>query len=241
MAFFNRLFLINDTNFCRFSKLLVTLYQFHWIRPIITYIALHVEGGEFFSGTLRKLLFRYHGVRVGEYTYGSCMTPGSWPDGVSVGRYTSVGNNVKVFLRNHPMERLSMHPFFYNKSLGYLDSDNIPSGSLEIEHDVWIGANVIFTPGCSRVGIGAVVGTGSLVTKDVPDFAVVAGNPARVLRTRFNEQTQKIIIESKWWEKSVEHCVQRMDAMVKPLEKDPLLHPLLKEVDCIVKNNGEIG
>lgn len=240
MTFSKELFLA-DANFCRFSNLLVTMYRFNWIRPIIYHIVLNAEGGEFFSGTLREILFRYHGVCVGEYSYGSCMLPGSWPAGVSVGRYTSVGNNVKIFLRNHPMERLSMHPFFYNKALGYLDSDNIPSGSLKIEHDVWIGANVIFTSGCSRVGIGSVVGTGSVVTKDVPDFAVVAGNPARFLRFRFIQQIQEKIIESKWWEKSIEDCVGFMDAMVTALDENHLQHPLLKKVSCGSKENGEIG
>lgn len=188
------------------------------------------EKGAFFSGTLRRILSQYHDVYVGEYSYGSCMIPGGWPPGVSVGRYASIGHNVEVLLRSHPMERLSMHPFFYNKALGYLASDNIPSGTVDIKHDVWIGANVILTGGCSRVGIGAVIGAGSVVTKDVPDFAVVAGNPARIIRIRFNEQTQKKIIESKWWEKPIEQCILYMSDMITPLDEQNLTHPLLEKM-----------
>ncbi len=50
-----------------------------------------------------------------------------------LGRYSSIGENVKVYLRNHPMDRLTMHPFFYNKSFGFLDSDNIPSDRLILD------------------------------------------------------------------------------------------------------------
>ncbi len=216
-----------DAKYCWYSNRLVAIYRFRWIRPLIKYIALRVESGEFFSGTLREILVRYHHVCVGEYSYGSCMLPGYWPIDVKVGRYTSVGHNVKIFLRNHPMNRLSMHPFFYNSASGYLQKDNIVNGALYIGHDVWIGTNVTITGGCSRIGIGAVVGAGSVVTKDVPDFAIAAGNPARILRYRFNKQTQKLIIESKWWEKSIEHCVEFMPAMVKPLDEGYLKHPLI--------------
>ena len=219
-----------DANYCMCSRLLRALYRFRWTRSVVVYLALRLEDGQFFSGTLRELLCHYHGVRVGEYSYGACMSPGAWPSGVTVGRYVSVGYNVKIFLRNHPQERLSMHPFFYNKALGYLDSDNISNGSLEIGHDAWIGANVFVTSGCSRIGIGAVVGTGSIVTKDVPDFAVVAGNPAHLLRYRFKVQTCKVIIESKWWENPVYNIIQHMPAMITPIGDNPLMHPLLKNV-----------
>ena len=72
------------------------------------------------------------------------------------------------------------------------DDTNIPMSHqggeqqtpLHIAGDVWIGARVIVLPGCKRIGHGAVIGAGSVVTKDVPDWAVVGGNPARVLKMR---------------------------------------------------------
>ncbi len=106
------------------------------------------------------------------------MAHGSWTKGVIVGRYVSVGPGVRVFLRKHTLDWLSMHPFFYNHELNYVTNDNISSSQLEIGHDAWIGANVIFTPKCSQVGIEAVAAAGSIVTKNVPNFAIVAGNPA---------------------------------------------------------------
>ena len=78
------------------------------------------------------------------------------------------------------------------------DDINIPMGhqgsegktNLVIENDVWIGARVIVLPGCSHIGKGVIIGAGSVVTKDIPDYAVVGGNPARVIRFR-NEKRDK--------------------------------------------------
>src|ERR1017187_4066715 len=169
------------------SSAILAAYRWGRVRGICMSVLEQLEGGAFYSSTLRRILERYHGVRVGAYSYGECMVPGSWPAGVRVGRYVSVAPGVRVFLRNHPYDRLSMHPFFYNKKLGWVAEDTITSGTLEIGHDAWIGERVIITPGCRRIGIGAVVGAGAVVTKDVPDFAMVGGNPARLIRYRFPE------------------------------------------------------
>jgi carbonic anhydrase/acetyltransferase-like protein (isoleucine patch superfamily) len=120
-----------------------------------------------------------------------------------------------------------MHPFFYNSQFGWVAKDTITSGTLEIGHDAWLGERVIITPGSRRIGIGAVVGAGAVVTKDVPDFAIVAGNPARILRFRFSEEVRHLVRESKWWERSVEQCAQYLPDMVKPLKDDVWRHPLL--------------
>ena len=218
-----------DASFSIYSKMLFFLYRFKVARPIVKRLTHYLEGGQFYSGTLRKILAHYHGIVVGEYSYGACLLPGLWPSGVTVGRYVSVALNVRVFLKNHPIERLSMHPFFYNKASGFLDADNISSGYLEIGADAWIGGNVIITPRCSRIGIGSVIGAGSVVTKDVPNFAIVAGNPAKLIRYRFNEEICKKIINSKWWVLSVDECCQHMSSMICALDEDVGLHSLLRK------------
>lgn len=189
----------------------------------------HAEGGDFYSSTLREFLRESHGVDVGAYSYGACLAPGVFPSSVSVGRYVSVASGVQVLLRNHPLDRLSLHPFFYNARLGFVREDTISATTLEIGHDAWIGSRAIITVGCERIGIGAVVGAGAVVTKNVPDFAIVAGNPAKLIRYRFDEATRAAILASRWWELPVEECVRHMEFMTKPLPECFSQHPLLQE------------
>lgn len=208
-----------------FGRLLFAIYRWRMLRRLCVPLLPHIEGGEFYSLTLRRILRFYHGVEVGAYSYGECMKPGLWRN-VTVGRYVSVATGVRVIIRNHPLDRLSPHPFFYDPECGWVPEDTLPRGRLEIGHDAWLGLNSIITTGCHRIGIGAVVGAGAVVTKDVPDFAIVGGNPARILRYRFPEDLRQRILESRWWERSIEECAKSMSAMTQPLT-EIADHPLL--------------
>jgi virginiamycin A acetyltransferase len=73
---------------------------------------------------------------------------------------------------------------------------------LTIGHDAWIGDMVVITTGCRRIGIGAAIGAGSVVTHDIPDFGVAYGAPARVVRRRFDDATCEALRRSRWWELS---------------------------------------
>jgi len=200
--------LTNDLRYSSLSRVLLAVCRGRHLRRICGALLLRLEGGEFYSGTLRLILEQDYGVKVGAYSYGPCMTPGVFPSGVVVGRYVSVGPGVRVFLRNHPLDRFSLHPFFYNQKLGWVVEDTIQQGQLEIGHDSWIGANAIITKGCRRIGIGSVVGAGAVVTRDVPDFAIVGGNPARVLRMRFPETVCQALKASQWWLSSPAECMR---------------------------------
>ena len=162
--------------------------------------------GAFFSFTAREIMREKYSVSIGAYSYGPCFEPGSFGKGTKIGRYVSIAPRVKAYQANHPLDRLSTHGFFFNSELGYVRETNVPFTSLVIEHDAWIGDSVIITPNCSRIGLGAVVGAGSIVTKDVPDFAIVAGNPAKVIKWRFTPEMQEWIRGSRWWERPVDEC-----------------------------------
>ncbi|MGO1411496.1 MAG: hypothetical protein ACTHU7_08710 [Microbacterium sp.] len=93
-----------------------------------------------------------------------------------------------------------MHPYWYNPMLRVVDeADDVERSSCVIDHDAWIGANVTILPGCRRIGIGAVVGAGTIVTKDVPDFAVVVGNPGRVRGTRLDDAARAELLQRQPW------------------------------------------
>jgi acetyltransferase-like isoleucine patch superfamily enzyme len=192
-------------------------------------LALRTEGGPYFSRTAREIIHQYCGVEIGAYSYGSCFAIGAFPPGVVIGRYVSMAAGVQYAHRNHPIERLSMHPFFYNSKLGFVREDNIPSGAIEIGHDAWIGANSFITAKCSRVGIGAVVAACSVVTRDVPDFAIVGGNPARLIRYRFGRDAIGKLLASRWWERSIYDLSEYMPDMIQPIGEAPT-HPLLSKV-----------
>lgn len=155
------------------------------------------------SSTYRELMLRHYGVSIGLHSYGPSLFPGRVPEGTRVGNYCSLASGIVVFRRNHPTQRFCQHPFFYNAATGLLEDDAIDAvrdHPLEIEHDVWIGANSIITPRCRTIGLGAVVGAGSVVTKDVAAFTIVAGSPARKIGERFTPEIQSILREARWWD-----------------------------------------
>ena len=200
-----------------FSSAFVRLYRVRRLRGIIVRLVRGLEGGDFYSATLREILSRYHGVSAGAYSYGEGLIPGAFPAGVTIGRYVSIAEGVRIYRRNHPTGRLSTHPFFFNSRLGWVAEDNVAFLPLTIEHDAWIGARAVVTAGCTRIGVGAVVGSGAVVTRDVPDFAVVAGVPAKVLRFRFPEDVRKAVLRQRWWEHSVVELSHRFPEMTNPL------------------------
>ncbi len=189
-----------------FSPLLLSLYRWRFARPLIQKLCKRIEIDLMFSGSWRRILSQYYGVEIGNYTYGAALKPGLLPPGTKVGRYCSVGKELIVRRRNHPMASISMHPAFYNHKIGLVEHDTIP-GNLDnplcIGHDVWIGDRVIILSGCKSIGNGAVVAAGSVVTRDVPAYSVVGGVPARQMRMRFDDVKINEIEASAWWDKSL--------------------------------------
>lgn len=189
------------------SPLFLRLYRFRVFRPAIRWLCTGLEGGLFFSETLRLLLRVFHGAEVGRYSYGPVLAPGVIPPQSRVGAYCSVGPGLVVRRRDHPLERPSLHPFFYNRHLGFVVRDTIADTAdnpLEIGNDVWIGDRVTILSGCRRVGNGAVLAAGAVVTRDVAPYEVVGGVPARTIRMRFDDETIKALERSRWWERDLD-------------------------------------
>lgn len=184
------------------------------------------EGGQMFTQTCRELLLKDHEIEVGSYSYGPFFHPGYFPPKVRIGRYASIGPQVRVFNQNHPLDHLSTHPFFYEQRWG-MSGDPMPRHTLEIGPDVWIGYNAVVTPSCKRIGVGAVIGAGAIVTKDVPDFAIVAGVPAKIVKMRFSDEVCQAVLDSRWWERSKDQLHECKGLFAQAIQDQGQLHPLL--------------
>lgn len=179
---------------------------------------VRLEGGQQESTTLRKLTSRKYNVDVGMYTYGGCFEQDFNLGGkVTIGKYCSFASNIRYFGGNHPIEYASTSPYFYNKSFGY-DVKDIDRKTLVVGHDVWCGYGVIITNGCTKIGNGAVIAAGSIVTHDVPPYAIVMGSPAKVVKYRFNEPTQQILEKSQWYNKTPEQLMKYYNIIDSPVE-----------------------
>ena len=189
------------------------------LRKLILALVKRLEGGQIYSETRRAIFSKYHNIEIGKYSYGGCFNPDNIRAFTKIGRYCSFAENVYIYNANHPLGSKSMHPFFYDPSLGYVEREQISRRSIEIGSDVWVGQNVIILPSVNKIGDGAVIGAGAIVTKDVPDFAVVAGNPAKFIKWRFSEKTRAELKASQWWNKDIEELSQNIEEFLSPLEK----------------------
>jgi acetyltransferase-like isoleucine patch superfamily enzyme len=168
--------------------------------------------------TLRDIFRHYHKVDIGMYTHGGCFREWAVDPETTIGRYCSIAAGVRILTENHPMDFQSTHGFFFNPLFRFTAGNLVRRKSLTIGNDVWIGYNAVIMPGVSRVGDGAVIAAGAVVNKEVPPYAVVVGNPARVVRFRFSAPTIARLLASRWWEKSIQEIVPDIQQYVRPLE-----------------------
>lgn len=162
------------------------------------------SGGYAYSEFIREFYSEKHGLHIGYGTYGGCWNNSSlWWRNVKIGNYCSFASGITAQTANHRMNWFSTHPCLANPMYGAILYNGYPDDGiehkLEIMNDVWIGMNVTILPGCKKIGNGAIVGAGSVVTHDVPPYAIVAGNPAHDLRYRFNKETIKKLEATEWW------------------------------------------
>lgn len=159
-----------------------------------------------------------------EIGYASYIGSYGYLQNVKIGKYTCIGSNVKNINGNHPTrDFVSIHPCFYStqkqsgftyvekdlfEELSYADSQN--EWYNVIGNDVWIGSNVLILGG-RIIGDGAIVAAGSVVTKDVPDYAIVGGIPAKIIRYRFDAKDIEKLQRIKWWEKDSDWISRHVD------------------------------
>lgn len=195
------------------------------MRPDIRYPIPGVTRTVFLKTVIRSPL-----IAVGDYTYYDD------PDGperfeenvlyhfpfigdrLVIGRFCQIAAKATFVMNgaNHGTGGLSTYPFaafggaWADRFPGELDGEN--KGDLVVGNDVWIGCDALLMPGV-QVGDGAVIGARSVVTKDVPPYAVVAGNPAELVRMRFDEDTIAQLLRIRWWDWDVDKITSLIPAI----------------------------
>ncbi|MEH2471595.1 phosphonate metabolism protein (transferase hexapeptide repeat family) [Nitrobacteraceae bacterium AZCC 2161] len=142
-------------------------------------------------------------VTMGDYSY---VVNDAQITYTTIGKFCSIAAMTRINPGNHPMHRATQAHFTYRASAYFPgESDDAEffdwrrGHHISIGHDVWIGHGAIVLPG-RNIGTGAVVAAGAIVTKDVPAYAIVAGNPARIIRRRFPEEVADALTELAWWD-----------------------------------------
>ena len=146
-----------------------------------------------------------HGYDIGEFSYGYPKV--RFPESgkrLTIGRYCSIADKVEILLGgNHRTDWGTTYPFSALRDLWPLAPEtgdyHTSRGDVTIGHDVWLGSGAIILSGVT-IGHGAVVAAHAVVTKDVPPYAIVGGNPARIIRHRFDEATVAALLDARWWD-----------------------------------------
>lgn len=155
--------------------------------------------------------------KIGDYTYiGTSCTF----ERTKVGKFTSVGPQVMCGMGTHPLNFVSTYPGFYSNSASgaiFMGTNHNVNEfePVTIGSDVWIGARAIIVGGVN-IGHGAVIAAGTVVTKDIPPYAIAGGVPAKIIRYRFDQHVIKLLLESKWWDYSVEELQKAAPFIKEP-------------------------
>ncbi|UXN68620.1 type B chloramphenicol O-acetyltransferase [Devosia neptuniae] len=167
----------------------------------------------------------YHGHSFDDCARFLMTTPGV--DKLIVGSFCSIGSGAAFIMagnQGHRYDWVSSSPFHYMPEIpgfGAAADAFAPAGDTIIGNDVWIGTEAIIMPGIT-IGHGAVIGTRALVTKDVEPYAIVGGNPAKLIRKRFSEDHIAMLLEMAWWDWPHEQLLAAMPLVTS--DDIPALH-----------------
>ena len=195
------------------------------------------------SVTYVRPTIRMKNIIVGDFTYFSDVDferhvthfyPDLYDDKLIIGKFCQIASGVEFVMNgaNHKMNCVSTFPFYifenWNESVPPLNQMPV-KGDTVIGNDVWVGQNATILPGV-KIGDGVIIGAGSVVGSPVPPYSVVAGNPARVIRKRFDDELIALLLKYRWWDLPIDQIRNII----------PLLHdPDLEKVKRKLKEEGK--
>lgn len=167
-------------------------------------------------------------IKVGNFSYGklNISSFGNINERLIIGNFVSIGGNVLFLLGgNHQYDCLTTYPF--KKKVLFKETEAITKGPIIIEDDVWIGNNAIILSGV-KIGKGAIVAAGSVITKNVEPYSIVGGNPAKLIKYRFNQEIVKELIKLDLSKINKQFIVENEELLYKTINEDSLKELLLK-------------
>lgn len=196
----------------------------------ISKLSLITDNSIISSKTKVNRFCKIYSSYISDYTY---IGPNSKIINSYIGKYCSIASGCNIGLANHTINNISTSPIFTERTngTGYswvkVDYPRTKLPKIEIGNDVWIGERVIIISKnrSLRVGNGAIIGAGSIVTKDVPPYAILAGVPAKIIRFRFNQDIINKLQEIEWWNLSESTLKKK----ILIFQKDNITMELLKE------------
>jgi virginiamycin A acetyltransferase len=156
-------------------------------------------------------------VKIGRYTsvWGPNTDILSGVHGITIGNFCSIARNVSFQEYNHDLERFTTYFITQNLLKQNKMSEIVSKGAITVGHDVWIGTHCVILSG-ANIGTGAVIAANSVVSGDIPPYAVAGGTPAKVIKYRFDEATRQQLLELAWWDWEVEKIkseIGRLEAL----------------------------
>jgi phosphonate metabolism protein (transferase hexapeptide repeat family) len=140
---------------------------------------------------------------LGDYSYCVENTQIAY---ATIGKFANIAAHVRIYASMHPHQRASLHHFTYRSAWYFDDAEDDraffewrESTPISIGHDTWIGHGAVVMPGV-KIGTGAIIGSGAVVTKDIADFAIAVGVPAKTIRQRFPDAISGRLIDLAWWD-----------------------------------------
>jgi acetyltransferase-like isoleucine patch superfamily enzyme len=207
---------------------LYPVYLLNWLKYKMRYSECMISGKSFLVnarlGKGVKILGGglFANCDIGDHTYFSGSETHrnmTYFVDASIGKYCSVAVNLSVFSVTHHLAQITQYPFdvietspLYRKARSF---KTVTKSIAEIGNDVWVGANVTIVAGRDlKVGDGAIIGAGSVVTRDVAPYSIVAGNPAKLIRSRYDQPTIDRLLQIRWWDWPDEKIEKNKDLLM---------------------------
>jgi acetyltransferase-like isoleucine patch superfamily enzyme len=186
-------------------------------------IPFYSNYSDFFGSTNQSSSQR---IKIGKYSY---YKPSTQIWDCEIGNFCHIGSNCLIGLIGHDPTRVTTYPLEYHFSNTVTDCSQDPTANtkkkerVKILNDVYMGEGVVVMGGVT-IGNGAVIGTRSVITKDIPDYSIVGGVPAKLIKKRFSDQVIEALLEIRWWDWPDEKIKENMTTFNLDIEKFISIH-----------------